>query len=347
MYSEDLVFKVFDAWQLSKSSDSVAKIAKILDNKLVEDITFTCCHPSHAGELTTHTLGSSDGNLHFTLGYCNPGFHMAPYHLALLDPDMTEDQLKVLSKTFEHPSNPAIWKKYGSNVGAEGDLKDGIPHALFTKLKKVRDKERKLATEGAPFSVDGSSYRAFKEQGVIYDEKNKALYPMDTFTYSYLSSQAPAVFKAEVKADAPTIQKSFDDDVFPLVKSVFPAPGSVFPMTANTDETVYGHVGSRSIQFLDREGFEVGVEVFDCTYKSIDLVPGGNTAPFVLVAMAKSVFGADLQDYEGFIAHKGLETDVGTTEQPTPGFDNTPEDLSNLNKHVDFENGAWVLKVTP
>ena len=117
---EASILKAFDAWdellkaRKAKGLDNWAKLKHLagkLAGKHGRHITFTCSHPKHGQTGDKHNLGSTEGNLHFLLGYGNPGFHLAPYHWQIIYPDLDEEEAVSFSAKQGHPSQPRLWEQ--------------------------------------------------------------------------------------------------------------------------------------------------------------------------------------------------------------------------------------------
>ena len=92
----------------------------------------------------------------------------------------------------------------------------------------------------------------------------------------------------------------FSDEVYPLVKSLFPGPGSVVLLGLAT-ETVYGVVGTGAIEFFDEGGHAVAASVYDQECHTLDLTKGGDTHPSVLYNFSVNYLGMDGDHFVSFL----------------------------------------------
>ena len=322
----ETLVKGFDSWSyLSKARKpkgldqwkKLLPLSEKLSGKKSNHISFTCAHPSHEVPVAHH-LGSNEGNLHFLMGYGNPGFHLAPYHLQIIDPNITEDEAEKLSR--KHPSNPAFWKDV--EIFVEGDKQEGKPHP------KVKDKIRAIRRAKLDkFTVKQSAgtYTAVPVEGIVYGDEKEVQYPWDLVNDSYFSQQDEKMSaQMDLVAEIKNIKKSFETNfnvtipdivayhaetyqgsefvksIYPLVTSKFPAPGSVVPISTPSEETIYGVVTHKSINFMDREGNEVNVRAYDRWYQSFSLEKGGNVHPSVLLNFICGHLGIMREDISVF-----------------------------------------------
>ena len=307
----EVLIKSFDSWEYlskarkAKGLDNWKKLLPLsekLSGKKANHISFTCVHPSHETP-QVHHLGSNEGNLHFLMGYGNPGFHLAPYHIQIMDPNISEEEAEKVAR--KHPANLAFWKNGGLDIFIEGDKREGKP------LNSVKDRVRAIRREKLDkFSVKESigTFTAIPVEGLVYSDNKEVQYSWDLVKDSYFSAQDEKMTDAmNIVADIKEIQKSFevnfnvsipdiithlakswegtkfDEEIYPLVTSKFPAPGAVVPLSGENDETIYGVVTKKSIEFYDREAQVVQVRAYDRWYPSLSLVKGGNVHPSVLL----------------------------------------------------------------
>ena len=361
------VFVYFDAWEplfkarKAKGLDKWAKLqplAEKLAGKSVKAISFTCSHPSHAGEPVKHLLGSVEGNLHFMLGYGNPAFHLAPYHWQVIDPNIAADEAEATFARMHHPSNPVLWSALGIDAGDEGDTEEGEAHPLAKQQKAKKAAASKASLKAK--SPTGS-YTCVPDEGLVYGDHNGHVYRWDLVKDSFFSAFNPEVAdemnaqavrksKSSVRffATYPDVVKKlaksqsglpFVDTVYPLVKSRVPHPGTIVPMSSNTAESVFAVVTDRSLDFYDREGNSTDVRVFDRTYKSFDLTREGNVPPSAVLSFVTKYFGvnasllAEASEDKGIVAKAVSSIVYG---EPTPGFD---LDLEERDRRVVVKDG--------
>jgi len=304
----EVLIKGFESWEYlekarkPKGLDQWKKLLPLsekLMGKKSNHITFTCQHPSHETP-KQHSLGSNEGNLHFLMGYGNPGFHLAPYHMQIIDPNLSEEDAGRLAKN--HPSNPAFWE---GEVFVEGDKQEGKPNpAVKAQIKAIR--REKL--DKFQVKENTSTYTAIPVEGIIYADQKDIQYSWDLVKDSFFSTQNPemtdamnlvaslkevrkaqeAVYNVNIPDEVtylagPWKDKDFVKAVYPLVRSKFPTPGSVIPITAENEETLYAVVTNKSLEFYDRNCNIVSVRAYDRWYDSFSLVKGGNIHPSVLL----------------------------------------------------------------
>ena len=373
------LFTYFDAWEpllkarKAKGLDQWAKLQPIagqLAGKGVSAISFTCCHPSHAGEPVRHLLGSVEGNLHFMLGYGNPRFHLAPYHFQVIDPNTTPEEAAETFSRIGNPANPALWTRSGlGDVGDEGDTDTGEAHtsAKQAKAKAVSDQAR--AAESVPAKSPTGSYTCVPSEGLVYGDHNGHVYRWDLVKDSFFSAFNPQATEA---MNAASVQKSqsavrfkagvsetvrlearkyrgepFDQNVFHLIKSRCPQPGTVVPLESIQGETVYAVVTPNSLDFYTRDGQLAEIKVFDRVYKSFDLVKDGNVPPAALLGFVVKTFGVNPSLLSEVTQNptKLVKSEISIEGDPTPGFDDVPaEFVDGLHKSIQICEGD-VLRV--
>lgn len=319
MSNEDLL-NVFDAWEpmvkarKAKGLDKWAKLENVshkLKGKGAEHIRYTCCHPSHEGGKTTHTLGSVMGNLHFLMGYGNPGFGAMPYHYQVMDPMLDDDGADVIFRKLGNPANPTFWRAAGLEVFPEGEA-EGSTHKEAEPMVKVQ-----RAKSGKAVPSGYGTYKMQPDESRVYDVQRDTHYRWSLVKDSYFASSNSEVAKKMNKAsekrivpEATTIEvpdmvkhiqsgvePGWGPDVYPFVKSMFPVPGSVVPVTAGDGSTIYGVMQSNALIFHNKNGNIVDMHVYDYAYKYFDLEKGGNIHPAILIAFAKSHLGLDTDSY--------------------------------------------------
>lgn len=349
---DDLV-RVFDSWfygeDLSKAGpkglskwNKYTDVAERLNGKSKKDITFTCCHPDHPGE--KHVLGSVQGNLHFLLGYCNPRFYLADYHWLVIDPSLGEEEAVNLFQERGHPARPEAWASTMTNdPGNEGDIEAGSPHPSSVPELEIENVKR-LSSKGAREVRSGAhTYLALPAEGVLYCKETMVYYPWALVKDSFLSAANPEIaqkmeeaFKERSENVEETVHKSsepeflralavpgsFHMDVYPLIKSHFPTPGSVFCVEDKSGQDLYGVVSPSSITFYDRSASLVPLELYGRRYESLSLLKGGDVNPSILYSLAVSMFGVDHSVISNLAkaseAGHGLPQVVGAETQ---GFD--------------------------
>lgn len=364
--------QVFDSWfydgELSKARKAkglgkwgrLAHMASKLAGKSQKEISFTCGHPNHPGSV--HVLGSVVGNLHFLMGYGNPSFHYAPYHVQVIDPNLDEETAQKLYDMRGHPSMPDLWDL--PSVDDEGDMVEGEPHPTISDVKSVEFRARLRAKESITVNLGAGSYTAVPSEGLVYGTHNNHVYKWSMVKNSFLAAAHPELSEAMNAAETPAaspVEKSFyvpesvkhkaakyqseqfEEEVFPLLKSVLPRPGSVVPIRTESDETIYGVVGSDSIQFLDRAGSEVSISVFDMAYKSFDLATDGNIHMSILYNLGCMNFG--LHDFDEYLTKDNTVAYTSVVKgEPTPGFEDLDEgDISKAVKDVEYIDGTFRL----
>lgn len=373
------LFTIFDAWEpllkarKAKGLDQWAKLqplAQQLAGKGVAAISFTCCHPSHAGEPVKHLLGSVEGNLHFMLGYGNPRFHVAPYHWRVIDPNATAEEATETFSRIGNPANPALWARSGlSDIGDEGDTAEGEAHASAKQAKAKAANDQSRAAESVPAKSPTGTYTCVPSEGLVYGDHNGHVYRWDLVKDSFFSAFNPQATEA---MNAASVQKSqgvvrfkpgvsetirlearkyrgesFDPGVFHLVKSRCPKPGSVVPLESKQGETVYAVVTPRTFDFYTKDGMEAEVKVFDRVYKSFDLTPEGNVPPAALLGFVVNTFGvnASLLSEVTQTSTKMVKSEIAVDGYPTPGFDEVPAEYTDgLQKSIQLCEGD-VLRV--
>ena len=309
MYED--IFRVFDSWEeIYKARkakglnnwDRLGHMALKLAGKGSKDITFSCAHPKHGGVPEKHTIGSTEGNLHFLMGYGNPGFNLAPYHWQVMYPDLQDEELASLVKDMEHPSKPQLWKRSNQEVTMEGDMEDGQPHPYAHTARRISA----IKNRSLPATSKYGSYSADPVEGLVYDTSTNKAYKWELIKNSYFAYENPAIVEAMESAmpvattqpEIPEVVKhlsrleSWESDVYPLVKSMFPQPGSIVTIKAG-QETIFGVVRAAAIDLVDSAGHPVEFAQYDTAYSSLDLHKGGETHPSVLYNFAKRYLGVD------------------------------------------------------
>lgn len=375
------LFTHFDAWEpLMKARkakgldkwDRLKGIAEKLQGKDVKAIAFTCSHPSHNGEPIRHLLGSVEGNLHFLLGYGNPQFHLAPYHWQIIDPNTTDEEAQETFGRMHHPSNPVLWSKVGLDVGEEGDTAEGEAHPMAKMAKVKKQTAESREAEAIKVISPTGNYVAYPSEGLVEGEHNGHVYRWDLVKDTFFTAQNPQLVEA---MDAAAVQKSinsvvfrdatpdklrmyaaqfrgelFEPEVWPLVKSRLPVPGSILKLETNQAERVYGVITTNKLEFYGRDAAPRSVSVFDRVYKSFDLTREGNVPPSVLSAFMIKHFKINPSFLSEATQHKDRKINkaVFSVEgQPSPGFDAvSSEYVENLQKSIVLDGDTIRLVVS-
>lgn len=376
----EALFAVFDSWEpllKARKAKGLSQWAKLqplaekLAGKGVKAISFSCAHPSHAGEPVKHLIGSVEGNLHFLLGYGNPRFHMAEYHMQILDPNTTPEEAAEAYARFKNPSNPVLWAKAGLDVGDEGDTDEGEAHPAAKQAKEVATKDAAKAAESVPAKSPTGGYTCIPSEGLVYGDHNGHVYRWDLVKDTFFSAfnpeateamNASAVQKSQntitfrsntpdnVRAEASKYRgEDFADDVWALVKSRCPKPGSVVCLETTAAESAFGLITPTSIDFYSRDGTTAEVQVFDRVYKSFDLRQEGNVPTSALLAFVVQQFGVNpsLLHEVTQPAKPIIKSDMSMVGEPTPGFEAvSAEYTEGLQKSIVTDHDSLRLVVT-
>ncbi len=295
------MFDIFDSWPVllkARTKEALTKAVEVISEKLqgksVDEISFSCIHPSHEGRIEKHILGSVEGNIHFLSGFVSPAFHVAPYHYQLIDPELPDDIAKAMCD--DHPGNPRLW----TEIVNEGDLQKGLPHPGVEDMLKAIEEEKK----GLRVSSGAGMYQAVPEEQMIYSTHNNHRYRWDLVQDSYFaatnpkiaeamdakkkiekssntSTQIPDMVKRQIESDT-----EFEATVYPLVKIDFPRPGSVMTIPVSGADVVYGVVKSACLDFYEKDGSVAEIKVYDRIYSSFDLTKSGDIHPSILYNFA-------------------------------------------------------------
>ena len=340
MVDLDTLENVFTAWSdlISKARKPkglenwkrLQHVAHKINGKGAKQITFTAVNPA-TGTTSTHILGSTEGNLKFLLGYGNPGFHLAPYHWQIIDPNLSDDDAEKLYKEKGHPSNPKFWNSFNLDITEEGDLEEGEPHSSvrMEQVQKEKDKKEVL--------IDG--FKVKPADGRIESLATGQEYLWDLVKDTYFSYEHPEVAEMFEEEDtskslkpvvwAPShgealeeLRKGYSstdwhDNVYPLVKSRFPKPGSLVKIQKN----LYGLITHKAVEFYDKEGFSCPIDIYGSEFTEIDLRKGGNIFPSVVLNFATNYMNIDrdrLLQYE-HRTDTEVELDYAISGAPTPG----------------------------
>lgn len=328
---EDLIkarkAKGLDNW------DRLKHLAGKLSGKKSSDITFTCAHPKHGAGGEKHNLGSVEGNLHFMLGYVNPGFHLAPYHWHVIYPELDEAEAISFAAEQQHPSKPRFWQESKLVVSMEGDLQEGRPHTYAYAAKEAKDK----ADRSMKATTRYGSYYADPVTQTIYEPAADKAYNWDLVKNSYFAYENPKI-KAAMEAASLSVTKSYKlpemvrqlseagswaSDVYPLVKSLFPKPGSVVLLRMG-QETIYGLVKSDQISLVDEAGHSVAFTQYDRQYSTLDLTKGGDLHPSILYNFAVAHLGVDAAHLIDVVKSRSEQAQfdypTSVEGQPSPGY---------------------------
>jgi len=345
--------KGLDNWK------KLEKIASKLAGKHARHISFTCAHPAHGKSGDTHNLGSKEGNLHFLLGYANPGFHLAPYHWQIIYPDLDEEETASFSAQQSNPSKPLLWEKSGLDVTFEGDLEEGTPHTYANAVRRAKD----VASRSIKAKSNYNSYTADPVDGLIYEAGTERVYSWELVKNSYFAYENPKIVEAMDAAKPEPVKKSilpeailhmktpgsWDADVYPLVKSLFPKPGSVVTILSG-QEILYGLVRSDSIDLVDAAGHTVEFEQYDRVYKSLDLVQGGDIHPSILYNFAVRYLGIDGDHLTEVIKSQDVQVSDSFPSVvegfPSAGYEDVPATYTEqLNKSVELRDHTFRLVI--
>lgn len=114
----------------ARKPKGVAQWAKLeplkekLEGKQQSHIQFTSYNPKAFGK--QRTLASKEGALDFLMGYVSPQFFIAPYHLQVINPDLSDNQAREWLLTMGHPSR--VPPQGDKATGPEGDIETGFCH---------------------------------------------------------------------------------------------------------------------------------------------------------------------------------------------------------------------------
>jgi hypothetical protein len=274
-----------------------------LQGKQSSHITFTTSYPGQEG--SKKHLGSASGNLHFVLGYVNPGFHVAPYHWQLVDPNMSDEE----ASKMKHPANPRYWQEAGLEIEDEGDFDAGKPHKASRTTRNANARSSEHKTGSVTVQSGYGKYVAVPEEGVVYSLTNGHVYKWGLVRESFFAATNPDVTEqmeglygegpGEVEKGIHSRRVKFNDTVYPLVRRHFPKPGSTFPVGNTT-----ALVKSDRVEFFARDGSKTYVKVFDRIYDYFDLKKGGDLHPSILLQFAVSFLDFNKEDLFQFV-HDG------------------------------------------
>lgn len=215
----DLLEKSFDAWsdliskaRKAKGLDNWTKlkdVASKLTGKQAKHITFTSSHPSYEGKPVKHTLGSTTGNLHFLLGYANPAFHLAPYHWQVIDPHLSDEDIK----NRQHPSNPKFWAQSGLPLVDEGDFDEGQPHPSVKASKDSEARKAARKAEALPVTCGYGYYVCVPSEGIVFSADTGQIYKWEVVKDSFFAAVNPEVAEKMNEAAQPPEFETSDEEV--------------------------------------------------------------------------------------------------------------------------------------
>lgn len=295
---------VFNSWPLTKAishKEKMFKVAELLANKTASDITFSAM--DEVGDIDKYVLGSVEGNLKFLLGYVNPGFYYAPYHLQIMDPGLTDEEAALIYETKGHPSIPELWNINGVPPFAEGDLAEGKPAVDVAKKNNL-----------FKFKFNGKSYVADPDSQLITCKSTGRIYAWSLVKNTYLASQVPKLLEKMEPEQTPVVKalpypaelwqvvdlmkgEEYADNVYPLVKSSFPKPGSIIKLKNDG----YAVFWSNQVSLYDKDGNTSPVRMWDRVDEDgvIDLTKGSaELFPCVILNFASKYLGLDLSSLE-------------------------------------------------
>ncbi len=315
---------IFEAWdpivkaRKAKGLENWKRLEHVADRltgKKMSDITFTSSHPMYNGEKVKHTLGSTTGNMHFLMGYVNPGFHVAPYHWQIIDPYLTDEE--VAGK--QHPARPDLWKQSGLPTEPEGDQTSGEPHPTFKKVQKQQSDAMSIKREAVFAKAGYGRYIGIPSMGIVFCPLNKKMYSWDIVRGSFLSATNKRFYEEMEAAKSESLDaqefidksvnqyvlnealkhvgKSLSEDAYAIVRQVMPAPGSIIDM-----DTAYGIVTDSSVMFMSKStGNPLQVEVFDKSINSLNFT--GEQHPSVVLNFLEEYLDVSRSSIEG-VVHK-------------------------------------------
>jgi hypothetical protein len=292
-----MTYGPFTAWEsLFKSlgdREQIAALAELLASKSLSSLEFTALEPS--GGTRKYYLGSSDGNTKFLLGFCSPGFYLAPWHFRVIDPSLSDSQAEYFYEVLGHPSKEDLWVEAGVLPEAEGDFEEGTPHPFFGGFREAKkSKDIKLDLGGAShiLSVDNRTlvnlglevsypldiveaspqyywYPELKNQMESFPKEEDYTEPFVEDTEEFDDTEeSPAVFKG----------MDFSAGVFPLVKTAFPKPGTVLSLGNEFNALVT----PASIKFLTKSMKQGYYSSYDL--ESLSLIDDDNNVTSDLLA---------------------------------------------------------------
>jgi hypothetical protein len=223
-----------------------------------------------------------------------------------MDPSVSEEMAKNIYDAKGHPSILAFWAAAGQAPFTEGDVKEGKPHPDAIVLPK-QDNVFK-------FSFRGKKYEANPDTQLVTCVTTDHTYAWALVQNTYLASQIPEL--ALTMEPLPEIEKKlpypeplkilvnavkgkrYNEDVYPLVKSTFPKPGTVINTGAG-----FAVFCPTSVVVFDKEGEVSPLQLWDTTNYSgrLDLHKGGSTFPCAIINFAEEFLAMDVSSIEKFI----------------------------------------------
>ncbi len=354
---EDLVkarkAKGLDNWK------KLEHLATKLAGKHSADISFTCAHPKHGGSGDTHNLGSTEGNLHFLLGYANPGFHLAPYHWQIIYPDLDDEEVETFAAEQGHPSQSRLWTAGDLDVDYEGDLEEGTPHARGYTIRNDKEKSRRSLKAKSLYGT----YTADPVEGTVTESGTEKIYKWELIENSFFAYENPDIVEAMEAVKPEKVEKSllpevvshmltsapWAKDVYPMVKSLFPKPGSAVTVKSG-QETIYGLVHSDHIELVDSAGHPVEFEQYDRSYSKIDLRKGGDIHPSIIYNFGRRYLAIDGEHLESIVKAQNAPVSDSYPHVvegfPSKGWDEAPAQCDeNLNKSVVLQDNTFRLVI--
>ena len=267
-------------------------VSDLLGDKKASDIVFTCSFPGQEG--AKKYLGSYSGDKMFLLGYVNPGFCVAPYHWAIVDANMSKEDIAKK----EHPANLRYWEESGLESSPEGDVNEGKPHPAYSADPKSVQKQAALKEEAVSVKSGYGTYTAIPSEQRVYSKSTGQAYPWGIAKESYFAADnldLMAAMDGVEEERTPEMAKSlrlplqtWHEDVYPLVKSIFPVPGSVVAM----GQGISARIAPANIHFVHADtGEPATLTLFDRDYTFFDITKGGDVHPSLLVSFADQVLG--------------------------------------------------------
>lgn len=314
---------IFEAWdpivkaRKAKGLENWKRLEHVADRltgKKMPDITFTSSHPMYNGEKVKHTLGSSTGNMHFLMGYVNPGFHVAPYHWQIIDPYLTDEE--VAGK--QHPARPDLWKQSGLPTEPEGDLTAGEPHPTFKKVAKQQADAMTIKREAVFAKAGYGRYIGIPSMGIVFCPMNRKMYSWDIVRGSFLTATNPRFYEEMEAARSESLDsqefidksinqyvlnealkhigKSLSSKSYEIVKQVMPCPGSIIDM-----DDAYGVVSETDVKFMSKStGNPLKVDIFDKSVTSLNFT--GEQHPSVVLNFLEEYLGVTREDIQGTVS---------------------------------------------